>query len=231
MIIDSYAWRDGREAMLRFGPDTGPVVVVAIPLFEEANRTRTFAVTICRALAGHGIGSAIPDLPGQGDSLVPTDATDLFQLVAAFNGAVETLFREDRHAYAASIRSGTLIDRAARLYGRWHLTPQSGKSLIRELARIAGVANDPDWWCRDETYEIAGNHVSTELLSQLMTAEPMQSALGVPLRSVRFQTDPEPADHKFDAAPLWRRAEPDNDPALAALLAEDIAQWIASCAD
>ena len=41
--------------MLRFGPDTGPVVVVALPLFEEANRTRAFAVSILRALAARGI--------------------------------------------------------------------------------------------------------------------------------------------------------------------------------
>ena len=31
--------------MIRFGPDTGPVVVAALPLFEEANRTRAFMVT------------------------------------------------------------------------------------------------------------------------------------------------------------------------------------------
>ena len=49
--IDSYAWSGGREAMLRWGPDGGPVVIAALPLLEEANRTRAFVVTILRALA------------------------------------------------------------------------------------------------------------------------------------------------------------------------------------
>jgi thioredoxin reductase len=40
-MIDRYDWAGGSEAMLRFGPATGPIVVLALPLFEEANRTRT----------------------------------------------------------------------------------------------------------------------------------------------------------------------------------------------
>ena len=35
-----------------------------------------------------------------------------------------------------------------------------------------------------------------------------------------------PADIKVEGAPLWRRAEPDNDPMLAALLAGDIVDWV-----
>jgi hypothetical protein len=50
-----------------------------------------------------------------------------------------------------------------------------------------------------------------------------------PLRTVRLDTDPKPADRHVPGIPLWRRAEPDNDPALAALLADDIADWIATC--
>ena len=37
------------------------------------------------------------------------------------------------------------------------------------------------------------------------------------------------ADIKFAGAPLWRRAEPGNDLALAALIADDVAAWIARC--
>ncbi|RYD50253.1 MAG: hypothetical protein EOP60_12200, partial [Sphingomonadales bacterium] len=60
-MIDHYDWAGGREAMLRFGPATGPVVIAALPLFEEANRTRTFVVTLLRALAERGIAGALPD--------------------------------------------------------------------------------------------------------------------------------------------------------------------------
>ena len=35
--FDRYEWAGGREAMLRFGPDAGPLVVAVLPLFEEAN--------------------------------------------------------------------------------------------------------------------------------------------------------------------------------------------------
>ncbi|MEG8052367.1 hypothetical protein QP185_02180 [Sphingomonas aerolata] len=53
--------------MLRFGPDAGPRVIAVLPLFEEANRTRAFLVETLRALAGRGIGSILPDLPGTGE--------------------------------------------------------------------------------------------------------------------------------------------------------------------
>jgi hypothetical protein len=45
--FDTYDWPGGREAKLRFGPDSGSIVIVALPLFEEANRTRQFTCTSC----------------------------------------------------------------------------------------------------------------------------------------------------------------------------------------
>src|SRR3546814_21095544 len=70
-MIGRYDWAGGTEAMLRFGPDTGPVVVLALTLFEEANRTRAFAVPMLRALAERGVASVLPALPGQGESAGP----------------------------------------------------------------------------------------------------------------------------------------------------------------
>ena len=63
--IEHYDWAGGREAMLRFGPDE-PRVIVSLPLFEEANRTRAFAVTLLHALAARDIGGLLPDWPGHG---------------------------------------------------------------------------------------------------------------------------------------------------------------------
>ena len=57
-MIDHYDWVGGREAMMRFGPATGPVVVAVLPLFEEANRTRTFLSGVLRRLAERDIASA-----------------------------------------------------------------------------------------------------------------------------------------------------------------------------
>ena len=76
-MIDRYDWPGGSEALWRFGPAAGPVVLLLLPPFEEANRTRTFAVGLLRALAARDIGAMLPDLPGQGDSLLPTEAVTL----------------------------------------------------------------------------------------------------------------------------------------------------------
>ena len=211
-MIDHYDWAGGREAMLRFGPATGPVVVAALPLFEEANRTRAFVVTILRALAERGIAGALPDLPGQGDSLVPTDAVRLAHLRDAFAAAT-------RHAggtaYALGIRSGALLDATAMPGGRWHLAPSTGAELLRELERLrhAGAGD-----------EYGGNPVSATLLGELATA-----GIAADSRTVRLESDARSADRRVAGAPLWRRAEPDNDPALAALLADDIAAWVRAC--
>ncbi len=251
--------------MLRFGPDTGPVVVVALPLFEEANRTRAFAVTILRALAERGIAGALPDLPGQGESLIPTHATDLAKLRGGFATAVETLGhphpshspsasgplpspigrgREARSAgrvrvtgpdiFTLAIRSGALLDSAAQVTARYHLSPMTGADLRRELirarqasARESGEAFDPaSLDTATDPVELAGNLVSPTLLAQLSDATPSAERT----RTVRLATEAKPADAKLPGTPLWRRAEPDNDPAFAQAVADDIAQWIATCA-
>jgi hypothetical protein len=193
-MIDHYDWPGGREAMLRFGPADGPVVVAALPLFEEANRTRTFVVTILRALAERGIASALPDLPGTGESVVPTDRIRLADLRAAFATVPGD--------YVLAVRSGALLDTGAR-NARWHLAPQSGADLSRELTRIRAMGDGSDF---------GGNAIPEAFLAELADAAPAEAEIA-----------------SRPIAPLWRRAEPDNDPALAALLAGDIAAWVRSC--
>jgi len=210
-VIESYDWAGGREAMLRFGPDTGPVIIAALPLFEEANRTRAFVVTILRALAERGIASALPDLPGQGESLVPTDRIAVANLRNAFADAARATARR---AYSVGIRSGTLLDTSAILAGRWHFAPQTGPELLRELNRVRQTGDGSDF---------AGNSLSPAFLAELDNAG-VEAA-----RTIRLDSDPKDADARFTGAPLWRRAEPDNDPALAALLADDITAWVRAC--
>ena len=218
--FDTYDWSGGREAMLRFGPDAGPIVIAALPLFEEANRTRQFLVTILRGLADHGIGSALPDLPGTGESTVVTNEARLRDQRTAYTELAQYL---NRNTYSISIRSGALFDTDAALAGRWQLSPQSGDDLLRELdrARVASRsarASEPDY---------AGNTLSREMLADLHDAKPYAGA--DPLRIVRLESDPRDADVKYAASPLWRRSEPDNDIALTQILAGDISNWIASC--
>lgn len=219
-MIDWYDWAGGREAMLRFGPATGPVVIVALPLFEEANRTRTFAVALMRLLAERGIASALPDLPGTGESLVQVEDTSLTAMRQAMAAAVDHL--GTRRAYACGIRSGALLDVAAFVHARWHLAPVEGQALVTELLRIAGKSATAE-----APLLAGGNLLTSTMITELKAA--ITDAEPGPLRIVRLESDPRPADLKLPGAPLWRRAEPDHDPALAALLADDIATWIRAC--
>ncbi len=231
--IDHYDWSGGREAMLRFGPDTGPVLVAALPLFEEANRTRTFVVTLLRALADRGIASVLPDVPGQGESLMTLGDLTILRMADALEAVTDRCLVDGRRTYALGIRSGTLLDFCARHSGRWHLAPQTGPSLLRDLHRVwraAGNTGDLDAMMYGDAnlVEIAGNRLSSDLLSSLTAATPFDQP-GIPRRVVRLASDPAEADRTIDAAPLWRRAEPGNDMALVQVLADDIVDWVAAC--
>jgi hypothetical protein len=216
--FDTYDWNGGREAMLRFGPESGPIVIAALPLFEEANRTRQFTCTILRALADHGIGSILPDLPGTGESVVATFDAKLSDQRRAYSELAQQL---NAHSYALSIRSGVLLDTDADLAGRWHLASQMGADLIRDLERIRAAVGKSD---RGDEY--AGNRLSPDMLAELRDAVPCEDGR---YRVVRLDTDLRAADATYAGAPLWRRSEPGNDFALAQQLAADIAHWIASC--
>jgi hypothetical protein len=234
-VIDHYDWAGGREAMLRFGPDTGPVVIAAMPLFEEANRTRAFIVSILRALAGHGIATALPDLPGTGESLTETEYASVKNWNKAFSSAVELLKPESRPIHAIAVRGGALVDATAAIASRWQFAPVSGEGLVRDMlrARTAAAMESGETIGADTLaspgppIELAGNRLSRALLAELEHSTPSD---GSPLRIVRLDTDTLPADRHVAGAPLWRRSEPGNDPDLARLLADDIAAWIASCA-
>lgn len=235
MMPARYAWHGGTEALLRFGPPNGPLVIAAMPLFEEANRTRAFVATILRALAGYGIAGALPDLPGSGESLIPTEDAALGDWRAAFSSAAEALRSDYAAIYGMAIRGGALVDTLADLAGRYHVAPASGTSLVRDMLRSRLAAAKEAGERFDVTaieppgppIELAGNHLSRKLIADLTAAVPGANG---PIRTVRLETDPLPADRKLPAAPLWRRAEPGNDCALATLVADDVATWIAACA-
>ena len=242
-MIDHYDWAGGREAMLRFGPGTGPVVIAALPLFEEANRTRAFLVAILRHLADLGIAGALPDFPGTGESLFPAGKTDILTIQHAYDALVEHFGSKGRLCVALGIRSGALLDALGLLAARWHLAPQTGPELLRELTRIkqaATGARDPlpeEWFfaqglpedALDPRVEIAGNIISVDLLAELTVKTPMDGFDASPRRIVRLAGDPQPADLKIEGAPLWRRSEPGTDPVLAAALGDDIARWVRQC--
>ncbi len=212
--IEHYDWAGGREAMLRFGPDAGvPMVVAALPLFEEGNRTRAAIVDVLRRLATRGIAGALPDLPGMGESLLPTQEATLAMWREAFAAACASL---PGPLHIMAWRGGALVDPDAAAAKRWHLSPQSGALLVRELTRIRSLGGGEDY---------AGNLLSGATIADLSTAEPLAAD-----RTVRLETDPASADRKLPGPALWRAAEPGTDVEFQSDIANDIANWIATCA-
>lgn len=228
-MIGYYDWAGGREAMLRFGPEDGPVVVLAPPLFEEANRTRAFTVALLRALASHGVASMLPDLPGTGESLKPLEEISATDWVEAF--ASITL---SRPCHVAALRGGCLIGGNVPALSRWFFAPVSGEAVVRDLTRARQAADRETGTSFDAAeidregapIELAGNAIPRALLRALRATE---ADMAPPCRVVRLEGDPASADHYVPGAPLWRRAEAGNDPALAQTLAADLAGWVRRC--
>lgn len=229
-MIEQYDWAGGREAMLRFGPSDGPLVVLAMPLFGESNRTRAFAVALLRALGDHGIGGLLPDLPGTGESLIALEDISASDWVEAFSSVTN-----DGNCHVAALRGGCLIAGNVPAASRWYFAPVTGQSLVRDLVRARQVADREEGRSFDTAeldedgapIELAGNRIPRALLHALYEAEPDEMP---PCRTVRLQGDAHPADRLVAGTPLWRRSEPDTDAPLAALLAEDLAQWVRQCA-
>jgi hypothetical protein len=223
-VIESYAWRGGREAMVRFGPAGAPLVLVLPPLFEEANRTRHFLVEVMRGLAVQGIASILPDLPGMNDSPVATveaRLADWQEGIAALPAPVATV----------SLRGGALLDGFAACSLHWRLSPETGARLLRDMIRATAMtsgikAGELEDAARTQPTALAGNVIHADLFSALEGAIP---AITGTIRLVRLEDEAGDADARLSGTPLWRRAEPDHDPLLAAAVVTDIAQWMTTC--
>lgn len=222
------------EACLRVAPDGGaggPTIMLVPPLFDEANRLRRTLVLMMRALADIGHASLMPDLPGQNDSLIPTEAVTLAQWRTALATHAEAI---NGPYLVASWRGGTLIDDAARHpLGWWRMAPVAGASLLKTMfrTRIAGekeagrsvTVEQLRAAAGDRPIELAGNRLSAAMLAELEAATPADVAR---LR----QVTPGAGDGQVPGSALWLRAEPGEDGAMAAAMAADISAWAATCA-
>lgn len=217
------------EHILRITPAGTPraTILIVPPLFEEANRTRRTLVLAMRALAAAGFSALLPDLPGQNESLIPLAEVDLQRWQDALSGIVSAT---DGPVIVASVRGGALIDHRARAAAWWRLAPVGGASLLRTLMRArinadreAGANSSLESLqetARSGDLLLAGNLLSSAMTAQLGIAEPQSVA---PLRSVALGAD------GVAGTPLWLRAEPGEDAAMAAAIAADIAAWSKTC--
>ncbi|HWU74353.1 MAG TPA: hypothetical protein VN137_12780, partial [Sphingomonas sp.] len=174
----------------------------------------------------------LPDLPGQNESPVATEYAMLAGWRTALASAAKTAGGE-RPVHILSCRGGALLDHDVKAASRWQLAPAKGEALVRELLRTsaaAGARIEIDLGNYNDEggpVTIAGNALSRTLLRDLNAADCVREGA---VRVVRLDTDPAVADRKVAGAPLWRQSEPGDDPPLADLLADDIADWIARCA-
>lgn len=227
-MIENYAWAHGREAMLRMGPGTGPTILILPPLFEEANRMRRILVEVMRGLAGMGIASALPDLPGMNDSQVATIDARFDHWATAVASVAETL---PRPLLTVAIRGGALLDGFARPDVRWRLSPESGKRVLRDMLRATALTgtvkiSELDARARINTERLAGNPIHPDLFIALDGAAPEP----VEARLAAIGETADGADVTFAGSPPWRRAEPEDDPALVAAMVDDIGHWVKTCA-
>lgn len=216
------------EQCLRFSAREGaPTILFVPPLFDEANRMRRTLALTMRALAELGHASLLPDLPGQNDSLLPSeDAT----LSLWRNALANIAAKETAPLLIASWRGGALIDDAvAGAIGWWRMAPIGGASIVKTLIRIriagekeAGrviTADQIRAMAQHSSVELGGNRLSSSMLDQLDVAVP---AAPSPLRTVDAAT--------LSGNALWLRAEPGEDRAMAQAMAADISRWSSTCA-
>ncbi|WP_338426029.1 hypothetical protein [Sphingopyxis kveilinensis] len=208
------------------GPPRATIVVVP-PLFEESNRTRRTLVLAMRALAADGFVALLPDLPGQNESLVPLANVDLDQWQAALAAVTAAI---DGPAMVASVRGGALIDHRAKAAAWWRLAPVGGASLLRTLMRArvsadreAGIASSLESLqaeAQSAPLLLAGNALSPAMIAGLGAAEvqPVEPVRSNPL-----------GGGGIVGTPLWLRAEPGEDAAMARAIAADIVAWSKTC--
>lgn len=213
MIQGSYAWRGGREAMLKMGPDKVPAVLVLPPLFEEANRTRRILVEVMRGLAERGVATVLPDLPGTGDSVVQNVEARFEHWQAALADLAEAL---PRPLASVAVRGGTLIDGVAD--HRWRLAPVTGRSLLRDLIRATALTGD----VKASALEVEASLGPTRLGGSILHPDLFKA-----LEAAAPVGDGHVAE--LAGAP-WRRAEPGDDADLVAAMVAEIAAWRATCA-
>jgi pimeloyl-ACP methyl ester carboxylesterase len=209
LFYDRYTLDGTDEWMMRIGPAGRPALLFLSPMFEEMNRTRALLAATMRGLAARGWTCLLPDLPGTGESPRRLEDCSWDNWI----GAVRAVAAATNLAAVASLRGGALLDHEAGVRRAWRLSPVDGVALLRDLERAGRVSNGGT----------AGYAPSRALAGPMSQAVPGARA-GV--RTIRLASDPGEAALKLDSPPIWRRAEPQSSPELAALMASDIDAWL-----
>jgi hypothetical protein len=207
------------------GAEASVQVILIPPLFDESNRLRRTLVDVMRGLAAKGFGVALPDFPATGESLTDFQPTTFDDWQIALGALVSGREERGQTVLLAAFRGGALIDHAAEVTARWRLAEETGQRLLRDLSRMILARSFRAKG--DDPLDESGYIFPPAFKAALENAAPQPASK---LRSVRLMHDPKEADARIEGSPLWRRAEPSEDPLLTKAIITDIAEWAASCA-
>lgn len=220
----TYSFEGLDEQLLGFGGASDErCILIVPPLFDEMNRVRRMLIQTMRDLAGRGISSVLPDLPGTNESRASLLKQDLVTWRAAVSAAATKIGA----THIASLRGGALIDDGMSV-PHWRLAPVKGSTLLKAMLRTriagdkeAGIVSTSEQLMASAQHaplELAGNIIGVAMLTSLEKAEPVITG------AVR-----EVALSEVGGSALWLRAEPQDDPAMSAALAAALDRWSASC--
>ena len=124
----------GGEYALAFDKGRKARLLVLPALFDEGNKTRRLAAETMRRLAGAGIDSFLPDLPGCNESLAPLED----QTLAGWRAAAQDAARHFAPTHVLTIRAAAILAPPA-LPG-WRYAPTGGAPALRALLRARTIS-------------------------------------------------------------------------------------------
>lgn len=219
----NYRFEGYDEAVLSFGDaKANRIILIVPPLFDEMNRVRAMLVGTMRELAGLGVMTLLPDLPGCNESLAPISA----QTISGWRRAMAAAAQSSGATHVASIRGGTLIDTEIAL-PHWRLASVQGGSLLKTMLRTR-IASDREAGHRSSIesltddaqtapIDLSGYLLGAEMLAELQSAVPGLSG----------QAHEAVLGDGISVKPLWLRAEPMEDVATSRALATELDRWSA----
>ncbi len=219
----SYDYKGQREYCLTFGAGAARQILIIPPLFDEMNRVRRMLVQAMRDLEARGVGTVLIDLPGCNESMAPLED----QSLEGWREAVAACAGQLGATHIAALRGGALVDDAPVL-PHWRLAPAKGASILKTMirTRIAGekeagrTLGEAELLAQPGPIELGGNSIGSAMIAQLQLAVP-SPASGLTERKL---------GEDISGSPLWLRAEPQDDAAMSASIADDLDHWSAACA-
>ncbi|TMM50031.1 hypothetical protein [Qipengyuania marisflavi] len=204
------------EMMLGFDQARELRLLVIAPLFDEANKFRRQTLEIMRRLDAEGIDSFLPDLPGCNESSTPLTE----QSLATWRSAAMAAAKHIRATHCFAIRSGCWL--APPAVPGWLYAPAKPKQVLRGMVRARTLAAREAG--REETAEtlmaearIAGIELSGWQLGHKLVRELEAGEFAPAETHILIE------QAVISGAPLWLRAEPDEDAAQADALAGVVA--------